>query len=178
MPLVLILKSYVKIYPGWIDKAVLLPLVKSVFSYKMKEQEIKAFLGNASLKAMVSVHTYFYVCVSENENQFIFFPLQLLNMGLEVRDHVHEIEYLSLVAFVAREIHLALPSKSPYTRFTPQDLEMALSFQLKFGRYTKEAITGNHHQCSATFCKACFSINCHNGDPEASIRSIYVLAIQ
>ena len=73
MPLVLILKSYVKIYPGWIDKAVLLPLVKSVFSYKMKEQEIKAFLGNASLKAMVSVHTYFYVCVSENENQFIFF---------------------------------------------------------------------------------------------------------
>lgn len=54
-------------------------------------------------------------------------------MGLELRDHVHEIEFLSVVAFVAREIQMALPSKSPYTRFTPQDLDMAYAFQMKYG---------------------------------------------
>ena len=55
-------------------------------------------------------------------------------MGLELRDHVHEIEFLSVVAFVAREIQMALPSKSPYTRFTQQDLEMAYTFQMKYGK--------------------------------------------
>ena len=61
------------------------------------------------------------------------FHSQLVNMGLELRDHVHEIEFLSVVAFVAREIQMALPSKSPYTRFTPQDLDMAYAFQMKYG---------------------------------------------
>lgn len=54
-------------------------------------------------------------------------------MGLELRDHVHEVEFLSVVSFVAREIQMALPSKSPYTRFTPQDLDMAYAFQMKYG---------------------------------------------
>ena len=39
---------------GWVDKAVLLPLVKAVFSYRLKESEIKAFLSSPSLKAMVN----------------------------------------------------------------------------------------------------------------------------
>ena len=38
----------------WIDKAVLLPLVKAVFAYSLKEQEIKAFLSSSTLRAMVS----------------------------------------------------------------------------------------------------------------------------
>ena len=39
---------------GWVDKAVLLPLVKAVFSYQLRENEIKGFLTSPSLKAMVS----------------------------------------------------------------------------------------------------------------------------
>ena len=38
----------------WIDKAVLLPLVKAVFAFSLKEQEIKAFLSSSTLRAMVS----------------------------------------------------------------------------------------------------------------------------
>lgn len=94
---------------NWIDKAVLLPLVKAVFAFSLKEQEIKAFLSSSTLRAM------------------------LVNMGIELRDHVHEIEFLALVAFVAREVQMAVPSKNPYTRFTPQDLEMAFAFQVKYG---------------------------------------------
>ena len=54
-------------------------------------------------------------------------------MGLELRDHVHEVEFLSVGAVVAKEIQMALPSKNPYTRFTPQDLDMAYAFQMKYG---------------------------------------------
>ena len=61
------------------------------------------------------------------------FPFQLVNMGIELRDHVHEIEYLAIVAFVAREVQMSIPSRNPYTQFTPQDLEMAFAFQVKYG---------------------------------------------
>ena len=54
-------------------------------------------------------------------------------MGIELRDHVHEIEFLAIVAFVAREVQMSIPTKSPYTQFTPQDLEMAFAFQVKYG---------------------------------------------
>ena len=45
---------YVLLAIDWIDKAVLLPLVKAVFAYSLKEQEIKAFLSSSTLRAMVS----------------------------------------------------------------------------------------------------------------------------
>ena len=61
------------------------------------------------------------------------FPFQLVNMGIELRDHVHEIEFLAIVAFVAREVQMSIPSRNPYTQFTPQDLEMAFAFQVKYG---------------------------------------------
>ena len=39
---------------GWVDKAVLLPLVRAVFSYRLKDSEMKVFLSSPSLKAMVN----------------------------------------------------------------------------------------------------------------------------
>ena len=39
---------------GWVDKAVLLPLVRAVFSYRLKDSEMKVFLSSSSLKAMVN----------------------------------------------------------------------------------------------------------------------------
>ena len=39
---------------GWVDKAVLLPLVRVVFSYRLKDSEMKVFLSSSSLKAMVN----------------------------------------------------------------------------------------------------------------------------
>lgn len=44
-------------------------------------------------------------------------------MGLRDRDKVHEVEYLSLVAFVAREKNLLGPTKSASkSDFTTRDL--------------------------------------------------------
>jgi len=45
------------------------------------------------------------------------------SMGLRDRDKVHEVEYLSLIAFVAREKNLLAPAKSvSKSDFTTRDL--------------------------------------------------------
>ena len=45
------------------------------------------------------------------------------SMGLKDRDKVHEVEYLSLIAFVTREKHLLGPTKSASkSDFTTRDL--------------------------------------------------------
>ena len=46
------------------------------------------------------------------------------SMGLKDRDKVHEVEYLSLIAFVTREKHLLGPTKSTSksSDFTTRDL--------------------------------------------------------
>lgn len=45
------------------------------------------------------------------------------SMGLKDRDKVHEVEFLSLIAFVTREKHLLGPTKSATkSDFTTRDL--------------------------------------------------------
>ena len=40
---------------GWIDKAVLFPVMKACFTYSLPEKEIRTLLGSPTLKSMVSV---------------------------------------------------------------------------------------------------------------------------
>ena len=51
---------------------------------------------------------------------------------MDERDEVHEIEFLSLLAFVARERQRLKMSTNPHTKFTPSDLEMAYAFRHQF----------------------------------------------
>jgi hypothetical protein len=64
---------------------------------------------------------------------FISF-IQVSSYGLDDRDEVHELEFLSLLAFLARE---AISSKhmnlSKAKKFSANDLEMAYAFHNKFG---------------------------------------------
>lgn len=58
--------------------------------------------------------------------------VQIKSYGLNERDEVHEIEFLSLLAFVARERQRLRTSTNPNTKFTPSDLEMAYAFRQQF----------------------------------------------
>ena len=58
--------------------------------------------------------------------------MQIKSYGLNERDEVHEIEFLSLLAFVARERQRLKMSTNPHTKFTPSDLEMAYAFRQQF----------------------------------------------
>ena len=51
---------------------------------------------------------------------------------MDKRDEVHEVEFLSLLAFVARERQRLKTSTNPHTKFTPSDLEMAYAFRQQF----------------------------------------------
>ncbi len=43
------------LHAGWINKAVLLPLIKACFSYNLSNPEIKSLLANEALKSMVGI---------------------------------------------------------------------------------------------------------------------------
>lgn len=68
-------------------------------------------------------------------------PLQIQSFGLEQREEVHEIEFLALLAFVARERQRLRTSSNPQTKFTRSDLEMAYAFRQHFG--TQRGPSGN-----------------------------------
>lgn len=59
--------------------------------------------------------------------------MQIQSFGIEQRDEVHEIEFLSLLAFIARERERLRGSTNPNAKFTRSDLEMAYAFQRQFG---------------------------------------------
>ena len=42
---------------GWIDKAVLFPVMKACFTYSMPEKEIRTLLSSSTLKSMASLFT-------------------------------------------------------------------------------------------------------------------------
>ena len=58
---------------------------------------------------------------------------QIKTYGLDHRHEVHEIEFLSLLAFVARERQRLRTNTNPNTKFTRSDLEMAYAFRQQFG---------------------------------------------
>lgn len=64
---------------------------------------------------------------------FCFFLYQMTSYGLDHRDEVHELEFLGLLAFVAREaIGLrGISSTKAGKKFSPGDLEMAYAFHSK-----------------------------------------------
>lgn len=54
-------------------------------------------------------------------------------MGLDKRDKVHAIEFLALLAFIARERQRLTREVVPRAQFTHNDLAMAYAFQNQFG---------------------------------------------
>ncbi|XP_019849038.1 PREDICTED: uncharacterized protein LOC109580393 [Amphimedon queenslandica] len=95
---------------GWMDKAVLLPVLKACFTYSLPEQEIRALLTSKSLSSMIQT------------------------MGLNDREKVHHIEFLALLAFISRERQRIARDirSSKKSKFTANDLDMAYAFQQQF----------------------------------------------
>ena len=57
----------------------------------------------------------------------------MTTMGVVERDKVHHIEFLALLAFIARERQRLTRDKLPNSKFTHNDLAMAYAFQKQFG---------------------------------------------
>ena len=57
----------------------------------------------------------------------------MTTMGLIERDKIHHIEFLALLAFIARERQRLTRDMIPNSKFTPSDLAMAYAFQKQFG---------------------------------------------
>ncbi len=57
----------------------------------------------------------------------------MTSFGLDERDEVHEIEFLALLAFLARERQRLKSSNDPNNKFTGADLQMAYAFKNHFG---------------------------------------------
>ena len=68
----------------------------------------------------------------------------MTSYGLDERDEVHEIEFLALLAFVARERQRLKSSTDPKNKFTRVDLQMAYAFQNHFG--TQRQAPGSNPQ--------------------------------
>lgn len=52
----LCIKNVVSLFSiGWIDKAVLFPVMKACFTYSLPEKEIRTLLGSPTLKSMASL---------------------------------------------------------------------------------------------------------------------------
>lgn len=61
--------------------------------------------------------------------------LQVTSYGIDERDEVHELEFLSLLAFLAREsISSRRMNLSKAKKFSPNDLEMAYAFHKQHGK--------------------------------------------
>lgn len=54
-------------------------------------------------------------------------------MGLDMREKVHEIEFLSILAFIARERQRIKLESLPNSKFSHNDLQIAYAFQNQFG---------------------------------------------
>ena len=68
-------------------------------------------------------------------------------MGIDGRDHIHEIEFLSLVAFIARERQRLARDLLPDSKFTHNDLAMAYAFQNQFSqRKHQQQLFQKQHQ--------------------------------
>ena len=57
----------------------------------------------------------------------------MTTMGLIERDKVHHVEFLALLAFIARERQRLTRDMIPSSKFTHNDLAMAYAFQKQFG---------------------------------------------
>jgi hypothetical protein len=97
---------------GWIKRPVLMPVLKACLSLSgVQDRESKVLLTSDALSSTI------------------------ITYGLDDRDEVHEIEFLGLFAFVARERERLRTSVNPRARgiFTRNDLEMAYAFRQQMG---------------------------------------------
>lgn len=62
-----------------------------------------------------------------------FLSDQMRSMGLDKRDQVHEVEFLAILAFIARERQRMKLESLPNSKFSHNDLQMAYAFQSQFG---------------------------------------------
>ena len=69
---------------------------------------------------------------SNTSSNYAFLCTQIKSYGLDEREEVHEVEFLALLAFVARERQRLRTNTNPHTKFTPSDLEMAYAFRHQF----------------------------------------------
>ena len=65
-------------------------------------------------------------------------------MGLKTRDKIHHVEFLALLAFIARERQRLNKDLLPSSKFTHSDLEMAYAFQRQFGAQQHKQPVRNH----------------------------------
>ena len=70
--------------------------------------------------------------------------LQIKNMGIDTREKVHQIEFLSLVAFVARERQRVSHDMITQSKFTHNDLAMAYAFQRQYGEPQRKVPSSYH----------------------------------
>ena len=77
--------------------------------------------------------------------------LQIKSYGLDERDEVHEVEFLALLAFVARERQRLRTNTNPHTKFTASDLEMAYAFRQQFQGEVQAQRRYGHHHAEAQF---------------------------
>lgn len=61
-------------------------------------------------------------------------------MGISSRDKIHHVEFLALLAFIARERQRLNHDLIPNSKFTHSDLEMAYAFQRQFGKQYKQHV--------------------------------------
>ena len=50
----------IHMHTGWIDRAVLIPVMKACFTYSLPEKEIRTLLNGSTLKSMASLSTKMY----------------------------------------------------------------------------------------------------------------------
>ena len=70
--------------------------------------------------------------------------MQIKSYGLDERKEVHEVEFLALLAFIARERQRLRTSTNPRTKFTQSDLEMAYAFRQQFQGAAQAQRHGRH----------------------------------
>jgi hypothetical protein len=98
---------------GWMDKAILMPLLKACFTYTIPDSDIRILLTSKSFISMVE------------------------SMGITSRDKIHHVEYLGLLAFIARERQRS--TQGHRSQHDDSDQEMTYAFQKQL-RYKSESV--------------------------------------
>jgi hypothetical protein len=111
---------------GWIQRGVLMPVLKACLSLSgALDKEAKLLLSSQALQSMVSSY------------------------GLDERAEVHEIEFLGLCAFLARERERLRVTANPRAGsiFTRNDLEMAYAYRQQMSGGASKGVGGviGHH---------------------------------
>ena len=99
--------------------------------------------------------------------------LQIKSYGLDERDEVHEVEFLALLAFAARERQRLRMRTNPHTKFTASDLEMAYAFRQQFQGEVQAQRRYEHHHTDLQFQTPQHTSPTHSMSPQFHSPSQY-----